>query len=594
MKRGYFVMNGQHISVLYDWYCKGLLKVNRDYQRKLVWSANEKRALIDTVIKGYPLPLFLLASDRPDDDGAVKEVIDGLQRLEAFFAFIDNKFAIPYEGSLQYFNRDCIPGYGAMIREGKLKQKTPVLSLDVCSRFMQYQIPVSIVGSDTVNIEDVFKRINSTGRKLSKQNLRQAGVTGKFSRLVQNIASVIRDENLPGNPVPFKIMETISLSGRELEYGVDVNQLFWIRNDIINDGSIRRAKDEEIIANIANYLLVGNSVQMSATALDNVYDSDSKEFKLVEEKLADDTLYKNLEYIILNTFQEIKNLLDSVNKTFTQLTCSHRDTASKDIIFTVIFLALVELKQESYIINDYRKTAAELESIADTDFHALINDRNKRRDINYRNNLIVNLKTRLKKHAKFSKYNPEWDREVTELLEKARSESSYFDFKLTTWNYREDKDNMKSVIKDCVLSLTAMANTHPHENVQVIIGVADKEEDAKAFSAYHNRECLLCNNYYVAGVEEDAKNHHIAVARFAEAIRQQVVNIKAISDTVKNNILGSMCEMSFKDRTLYVLRLKTDEPVLYNSDYYMRRADSNHRLTTKEEEAGLFKRFYKH
>ena len=591
MKRGYFTLTGQHISVLYDWYCKDLLKVNRDYQRRLVWSLKEKSALIDTVIKGYPLPLFLLASDKPDDNGAIKEVIDGLQRLEAFFAFIDNKYAIPYNGSFYYFDRDCIPGYGALIREGKLEQKTPVLPLDVCRNFMQYQIPVSIVGSGTVNIEDVFKRINSTGRKLSKQNLRQAGVTGRFSRLVQNIASKIRNENLPGNPVPFQTMETISLSGRGLSYGVDVNRLFWIQHDIINDGAIRRAKDEEIIANIANYLLTGVEVQMSATALDNVYDSESLEFSLVEEKLADDRLYRELEHIILDTFQDIKTLLESSGKNFTQLICSHRDTASKDIMFIVIFLALAELRRESYTINDYKKTAAELEGIADTEFCALISDRNKRRDTNYRNTLITNLKTRFKKHAKFSQHNPEWDREVADLLAKAKSESSYFDFKLTTWNYRENKDNMKSVIRDCVLTLTAMANTHPHENVQVIIGVADSEHDANAFVAYHNRDCLQCNDYYIAGIEDDAKAHHLSVNRFAEAIRQKVSDVKEVSEVVKNNILGSMSEMHFEDRTLYVLRYKTDNAVLWDNNYYVRRADANHKLAIGEYE-DMIKKFY--
>lgn len=43
-------------------------------------------------------------------------------------------------------------------------------------------------------MDDVFKRINSTGRKLSAQDLRQAGVTSKFSDLVRIISTHLRGD----------------------------------------------------------------------------------------------------------------------------------------------------------------------------------------------------------------------------------------------------------------------------------------------------------------------------------------------------------------------------------------------------------------
>ena len=75
-------------------------------------------------------------------------------------------------------------------------------------------------------------------------------------------------------------------------------------------------------------------------------------------------------------------------------------------------------------------------------------------------------------------------------------------------------------------------------------------------------------------------------------LRQQIINILEISDTVKNDILGALCEMYFEDRTIYVLKYKTDEPVLWDNDCYARRADSNHKLTI-EECCHLSKKFYK-
>ncbi|WP_442951683.1 DUF262 domain-containing protein [Paenibacillus sp. GYB003] len=57
---------------------EGKLIVNRRYQRKLVWTKDEKSQLIDTMIKRYPLPLILLAE--VEIDGVAKyEIIDGMQ-----------------------------------------------------------------------------------------------------------------------------------------------------------------------------------------------------------------------------------------------------------------------------------------------------------------------------------------------------------------------------------------------------------------------------------------------------------------------------------------------------------------------------------
>ena len=49
------------IQSIYEWYKKDLLIVNRKYQRKLVWSIEEKKMLVDSLLQDFPLPLFLLS-----------------------------------------------------------------------------------------------------------------------------------------------------------------------------------------------------------------------------------------------------------------------------------------------------------------------------------------------------------------------------------------------------------------------------------------------------------------------------------------------------------------------------------------------------
>ncbi|MFE4494676.1 DUF262 domain-containing protein [Streptomyces niveus] len=82
---------GMSIQEAYSLYRSEKMIVNRNYQRKLVWGVDEKVHLIDSILKGFPIPLFLLAETV---DGNF-EIIDGMQRLDAIFGFIEHKYAIP-------------------------------------------------------------------------------------------------------------------------------------------------------------------------------------------------------------------------------------------------------------------------------------------------------------------------------------------------------------------------------------------------------------------------------------------------------------------------------------------------------------------
>lgn len=52
---------GMSIQEAYRNYAEGKFLVNRKYQRKLVWTVDEKEFLIDSILKDLPIPLILLA-----------------------------------------------------------------------------------------------------------------------------------------------------------------------------------------------------------------------------------------------------------------------------------------------------------------------------------------------------------------------------------------------------------------------------------------------------------------------------------------------------------------------------------------------------
>lgn len=168
---------GQSLQNLYTQYAAGLFLVNRRYQRKLVWTVEEKQALIDSVRSNLPVPLVLLAEAGRQDESKF-EIIDGLQRLNAIFSFIENEFS--YGG--WYFDLNTLADTKLRADRGDLLQKSPVLDRETCVAIVNYQLPVSTYRSASEeSVDEVFRRINSSGRKLSLQEIRQAGVTSEIA-----------------------------------------------------------------------------------------------------------------------------------------------------------------------------------------------------------------------------------------------------------------------------------------------------------------------------------------------------------------------------------------------------------------------------
>src|SRR5687768_16839738 len=78
------------VSSLHTKWKAGDLVLDPIFQRRKVWDDIRSSRLIESVILEVPLPVFYMAESQ---DGT-QEVIDGQQRLTAFFRFLDNDFAL--------------------------------------------------------------------------------------------------------------------------------------------------------------------------------------------------------------------------------------------------------------------------------------------------------------------------------------------------------------------------------------------------------------------------------------------------------------------------------------------------------------------
>jgi hypothetical protein len=261
-------VRSESIQRIYGLYLADRFRVNRRYQRKLVWSVEEKQKLIDSILKDLPIPLFLVAeiSGSPD---VTYELIDGMQRLNAIFSFIENEFAV----SGEYFDLDALADTKLLKDKEQLGQRTPSMLRETSVQLANYTIALSVFrASSSASVDEVFRRINSGGRRLSRQELRQAGTTSKLADLVRILSSRIRGDTSPGDIVGLRLMPQLSISNRDLPYGVLVDDIFWVKQGVLRREDVRESMDEQVILDLLIDCLIDPTQNSGTRIRDEYYD----------------------------------------------------------------------------------------------------------------------------------------------------------------------------------------------------------------------------------------------------------------------------------------------------------------------------------
>lgn len=570
-------VRGTYILDTFNEYLENVYWVNRKYQRKLVWTLEEKQAFIDTILHNYPVPIFLMAKYKLNDENKYrKDIIDGLQRLNAIFSFIKNEFPIKWEdGKLYYFNVSALADSEQMISDGLLIQNNNKLDSSICRKFLNYQLPITTTEVSDTEIEDIFIRINSTGRKLSTQDLRQAGAIGFFSDLVRKTACYIRGDESKNDLVLLSEMPTLSLSNRKLKYNINIRDTFWFKNKILTEKNIRISRDEELIARIYSYMILGNTVSPSSNALNRMYDINSTQNQKLNKYIEDYGIL-NMMDVFSKVYSDFNKIFYSVNSNFSSWLFTNNDVKGKSKVFQAMFLSLYELKRDSYIIEDYKEIANALKYVGDKEFKEITTD--EEWNVKVRNDSIRRIGSILKplmvKKIEAIE-NDEWKLKLEALLSSACGiEAQMYDFKLglTTLQTGERNDGC---VKKIVKTLTAMANTNPQEEATVIIGIANDIDQANIHKNHYGSRWIQVAECYITGIDDEVKQYWKNKEEYFNYIKNIIEN-EPISPEVSGQILRNIHPITYEDKTLIILTFKnTGKPFDYDKVFYERHGSDN-------------------
>lgn len=166
MKTVEFKYGDKDVRELISLFLEGRLNLEPGFQRQSVWSVNDRKKLILSILQNYPVPsVFLYKSI--DSRGRLKyDVLDGKQRIESILMFAGvgrfKRHRFEIKAAIEESEENDYWDWKSMQKHGHEH------------RITGYSIQTVEVSGGLSDMIDLFVRINSTGKRLTGQEKRHA------------------------------------------------------------------------------------------------------------------------------------------------------------------------------------------------------------------------------------------------------------------------------------------------------------------------------------------------------------------------------------------------------------------------------------
>ncbi len=222
------------------------------YQRKPVWTHNQKAYLIDTILKGYLIPEIYIHRVTDSKGQSIYNVVDGQQRIRSILDFTGGEFSLVEEYNPEY-------------TDYTFQDLPESVQKDFWGYIMQVR---EITDASEDEVRNLFKRMNRNVVALNPQELRHATYSGDFIKLMEDIA----------------------------EYE------FWSENKIVRPNEIRRMNDVQFVSDL--FISMMHGIQDKTKEMDKYY--EDYEEKGFPEKTKWHRLFQNILDTITAIFPDVR------------------------------------------------------------------------------------------------------------------------------------------------------------------------------------------------------------------------------------------------------------------------------------------------
>lgn len=219
------------INDFLEWFNNKQLELNPKFQRRSVWTDNARSFLMDTILRGLPMPkVFIRQKLNVQTKQSIREVVDGQQRLRTILNYMQDGFQISKKHNSEY--------------GGLYYSQLNQVDENIQSNILNYEISVDLlVNMPDPEVLDVFSRLNSYAVILNEQEKLNAVNFGPFKTLCDKIAHKYHD--------------------------------FWLQSKVLKDAEILRMGDVTMVADL--YIAAISGIK-SKTAIKNMYGQYEKTF----------------------------------------------------------------------------------------------------------------------------------------------------------------------------------------------------------------------------------------------------------------------------------------------------------------------------
>lgn len=159
------------------------LELNPDFQRSFVWDNRRKSQLIESLMLGIPLPAFYFS----ETEKGTYQVVDGLQRITTIHNFMHNEFSLRY---LEYLNKNNTSGLNQEGLWFETDERKKGIDGIYKMQILKTQLSINIIEKSSPSKVkfDVFRRVNTGGKPLNSQEIRNCLSNNAVRQFINDLA----------------------------------------------------------------------------------------------------------------------------------------------------------------------------------------------------------------------------------------------------------------------------------------------------------------------------------------------------------------------------------------------------------------------
>ena len=194
--------------------------VKPELQRKYVWDRSEASRFIESILLGLPVPSIFLAQS-----GSQKLIVDGYQRIMTVYDYVERGVFSAEDKVFRLINSEKINKRwrNKVFSELTIDEQRKIKSTTIHAIIFEQREPKN----DDSSMYQIFERINTSGRSLTPQEIRNCVYQGSFNTMLFELNEDPKWRRLFGTDTPDSRM-------RDMEF---ILRFFVMKTDDILKGS---------------------------------------------------------------------------------------------------------------------------------------------------------------------------------------------------------------------------------------------------------------------------------------------------------------------------------------------------------------------